>query len=184
MTNIKKYFIYALIVIVLLAVGYAFGRFTTPNKVVTQTVTKIQTQTVVQFKDRIVTKVVYVKAKQTALAKDIVTTTTKKKNGEVTTVTHEHEQYDTSTQIAKNTDITKTDVNKVNTTTDTQTISTKVIENSKPDWQLHVLGGIDLTHSFNPIFGGEVDRRILGPIFVGAWGLSNGSAGLSLSLEL
>jgi hypothetical protein len=83
------------------------------------------------------------------------------------------------------------------TTTTTDTERTKITIYEKPQWILSLKGGIDLSSpsslTSQPItdfllLGAEVDRRILGPVFVGIWANSNLkstlSTGLSLSLEL
>jgi len=83
------------------------------------------------------------------------------------------------------------------TTTTTDTERTKITIYEKPQWILSLKGGVDLSSpsllTTQPItnfliLGGEVDRRILGPVFLGLWVNSNLkttlSTGLSLSLEL
>jgi hypothetical protein len=83
------------------------------------------------------------------------------------------------------------------TTTTTETEKTKITIYEKPQWVLSLKGGVDLSSpsslTTQPItnfliLGGEVDRRIAGPVFVGLWANSNLhttlSLGLALSLEL
>lgn len=47
-----------------------------------------------------------------------------------------------------------------------------------PDWRIAGLVGYD----GGVVYGASVDRRILGPITVGAWGLSSGSVGASVGI--
>lgn len=53
---------------------------------------------------------------------------------------------------------------------------------SLPNWRVGGLVGVDLSGP-SPAYGGQVERRIIGPVYVGAWGLSSGQAGLSVGVE-
>jgi hypothetical protein len=83
------------------------------------------------------------------------------------------------------------------TTTTTDTDRTKITIYEKPQWILSLKGGVDLSSpsalTTQPItnfliLGGEVDKRLAGPLFIGLWANSNLkttlTTGLSLSLEL
>jgi hypothetical protein len=73
---------------------------------------------------------------------------------------------------------------RVATATDTAVTShtESTVERHRPDWRLGPMAGVDVrTGAFS--FGGQVERRILGPFSAGAWGLSNGIVGLSLTVE-
>lgn len=95
-------------------------------------------------------------------------------------------QHDTKTITVIKPDGTKviTVVDKsVDTTKEDQKQSnTKIVENGKPQWKV----GVDLTPR-NPqlghFYGARVDRRILGPVFVGAFGNTDRTLGLSLGVE-
>ena len=50
-----------------------------------------------------------------------------------------------------------------------------------PDWRVGVMIGVDLS-SPGPAYGLQVERRILGPIHVGAWGMSTGAVGIGVSV--
>ena len=85
---------------------------------------------------------------------------------------------------------------KITDITDKSQINTKIedktsyysekkteISNKIPQWQLGIFGGGKIG-SFNPnVQGGYVNRRILGPIFVGAYGRTDKEIGLTLGLE-
>lgn len=67
---------------------------------------------------------------------------------------------------------------------------TKVIEHARPMWRAGVLAGLDVRRvSLIPpspgpvILGATVERRIVGPIHAGVWGLSSGAFGVSASVE-
>jgi hypothetical protein len=61
------------------------------------------------------------------------------------------------------------------------------VERDPPDWRVSALVGADLgiVDGDPPhlAFGAEVDRRILGPVSVGVWGLSTGAVGGAVSIE-
>lgn len=134
--------LYLLLALLLLVVGYSLGRYFTPQKVVTETIIKTKTITVVQH--------------------DTQTTVTEKPDGTKTTVI-----------VDKSVDTTHQD----------QTIDkTKVVENNKPDWHI----GVDFSPK-NPqyeyFYGARVERRILGPMFIGAFGNIDRTLGASIGLE-
>lgn len=60
---------------------------------------------------------------------------------------------------------------------------TKTVERSAPDWRVGGLVGVTLQPALRPVYGLHVERRILGPVSLGAWGLSSGVIGASLSAE-
>lgn len=57
-----------------------------------------------------------------------------------------------------------------------------LIVSAKPQWRAGALAGYDL-NQFKPVYGGEVERRILGPIFVGVWANTQSTVGAKLSIE-
>ena len=56
-----------------------------------------------------------------------------------------------------------------------------IITNAKPQWR--VQGLADLTTLASPVYGVGIERRILGPIFVGGFVKANREYGVSVSLE-
>lgn len=78
----------------------------------------------------------------------------------------------------------------VDTTTTVTDHSTKIESNSqtalvnKPlDWHVGALVGMDVHKGLIPIYGASLDRRILGPVTVGGFGLTNGTIGVSIGLS-
>lgn len=144
-----------IIVVVALATSYAAGRWSAPEKV------KIVTQTV-EVEKKTNDKTVDKDQKVTV----IVNT---KPNGEKT-----------ETTITENK--TKDDVKTTDTHTTTKS-DDKEVTKSQSRLNLSVLGGVDARGpQVSPVFGGHVSKEVLGPVSVGLWGLSNGSAGVSLGL--
>lgn len=46
---------------------------------------------------------------------------------------------------------------------------------------IHALAGMDV--NFKPVYGLEVSKQLLGPIEVGAWGMTNGTIGISVGVR-
>lgn len=66
-----------------------------------------------------------------------------------------------------------------------KTTEEKIIR-EKADWNISILGGHNLSNAlqFNSLtYGGHVQRRILGPIHVGGFGLTNQTLGVSLGVS-
>jgi hypothetical protein len=58
----------------------------------------------------------------------------------------------------------------------------KTEERSAPQWNVRAMAGITFGDAA-PVYGAGVDRRILGPIFLGAYGFSNGTVGAAIALS-
>jgi len=52
----------------------------------------------------------------------------------------------------------------------------------KPQWNLGLSAGSQL-REFGLIYGARVERRVLGPVFAGVYGRTDGEFGLSVALE-
>lgn len=142
--------------VVLLVLGYGIGRFTTPDKIVTQT------------------KIVTVTDEKSVTDKKVDSTTkiteVKNKDGTVTTVTEIDSHSDTNRQKEKDTSIVDEE--------------TKTVENNKSSLNVSVMAGLDVTNPAGGyIIGGQITKRMLGPITLGVWGLSNKTGGLSVGLQ-
>ncbi len=98
-------------------------------------------------------------------------TDTSKISNDITTVIKEKQNKDGS--IEKDTTIV--DKSK----RDEKLISVAPI--LSPNWI--VRGGYGLAKDLNAVYTVSVDRRILGPIFLGGWASSQQSAGVSLAIE-
>lgn len=147
----------------MLGLGVAIGRYATPAKVLT--VVKVET----------VIKEVKIKERQRNVTTHTRTVITPTPAGPVTTT-------ETDTRSATQTE-TRTD-----TAASTSSVTTKLVEGHKPDWRISAMGGVLIMPGTQPswLAGGLVERRILGPISIGAWGLGGpkaGVAGLTLGVE-
>ncbi len=155
--------------------GYALGRFSAPAKT-TETVT--------------VREDLQSKATIRQLTAELETA---KKNTHSTIVTRwlkdgtseRHETVDTqtsSTRDARHDVVASTDTRTVKATTASKTTTLR------PDWRLGVMAGGSLTAPALPLAGPLavgvlVERRIIGPVSLGVWGLSSGQAGAAVTVE-
>lgn len=147
----------ALLALVLL-VGFAAGRYSSPTKIEETREVKTDTKTntnVQEDKNKSRTKITVIMPDGT---KRIVerTKTTDKLRDTSTSETHVDEK------------------------------STKLVENKHSTLSVAALAGVSV-HGFSldtkPVYGAHVQKSILGPISLGAWGLSNQTGGLSLGLQ-
>ncbi len=180
--------------------GFAVGKFNThPNKTfeehqTAQVQTQVQTQTNTQEKER--QDINAQKSVDKALVKDVdtktTTTTVKKPDGEtMTTVTTETKTHVDNTSKSKSD--TKKDTKAVvaekqhvdeHQQEHLQTSIKSTETYSQPNWRLSVFAGADLQLDFSkglnlsaPVsafYGGEVDRRIIGPFWLGVMAMKSG----------
>lgn len=154
-----------LILLVVLGVGVAIGKFATPTKLIEKEVIK--------YVDKIVEKKVYVKD-------------TSKKNNKVTiqfvkilpdgTKTIETKTYDQSViEITQN---EKTDTNKE---TNIDKTTEKVVEYRHDDWMISL--GVKTDSTWTNNYGVIVNRRILGPFHLGAFVFTDRSFGANVGIS-
>lgn len=147
---------------VLLAGGcFIAGRYTAP----------VETKTEVEYVERL-------QVIRTTVVKRVVDTKTKtviveRPDGTKTTVIDQekHEAEDSkSSQVATN---------------DTSAKESHTVTSARPNWRVGALVGVHLSPGVPaPVYGAVVERRLLGPISVGAWGLGSPTAGVSGGLAL
>lgn len=187
----KRLGIYVVAVVLIFGAGTATGHWVTPPRtVVTEKVKEVEKQVVVvQTKTEI--KTVYVHDKTQAEKVHRVVAETTNKDGTSTKTTTEdinvdtvvHDNTNTNTETVKYVDrIIEKQVEK---------FTEKKVLNA-PDWRVAAGVGIAI-----PTFLGheqvgipglqgaviqvELDRRIIGPFFLGAWANSQGTLGLNIS---
>lgn len=124
-------------------------------------------------KPEIKTDVAIVQKDKSDEAKDThITTTTK----EITDATGKKE-VDTTTTTDIVSHIQKTD-------TSTEQVLTDIIPAKVGTLNISMLGGVDTKGVGNPfVYGASVTKQILGPISLGVFGLTNGTAGVSVGIS-
>lgn len=79
---------------------------------------------------------------------------------------------ETTTTVVERDTKTKTDTNTSNTTTQVKRNTLSVA----------ALAGIEVNDK-QMVYGASVSKEVLGPVTVGAWGLTNGTVGVSLGIN-
>lgn len=153
--------------IVVFSAGAAVGLYSKPAKIVTKT----ETQTVTQ----VITKTVEVDKTDYHKNKVLVETTITKPDG---TVIRKREFVDKS-EIVTN-DQTNTDSNS-NSSTKTSTETSKTYASDKVSVRALVARNMD--HISEELYGVGVDKKLIGPFTVGAFGLTDKTLGLSLGMN-
>jgi hypothetical protein len=114
-------------------------------------------------------------------------TTTRAPDGTTTTVKTEEEATDKSTTAVVVAEAKKDTFAETSKREATESKSRTVTE-SRTQWKASALAGVDLATALRgelrPVYGGALERRVLGPFSAGAWALSNGTAGLSMSIRV
>jgi len=140
--------------VVIVAVSFACGRFSVQKPEVKTQITTNTKESQDQKKDTHI---------------DQVTTTTKKPDGSVITTT------ETKTDIISDTkQIISQD----------QTIKQDIIPPKTNTLNVSLLGGIDFKSGIpTPTYGLSVNKQLVGPVTIGAFGLMNGVVGVSIGLN-
>ena len=167
------------IAVAILLVGYAFGRFTTPSKVIERD------HIVETSRDTELTWHAYVGHTESKSETKVAWKTETKwlPGGAVvqTVVANSDHTESASSNVAENDG--KLQERIVEKIVDHE----RIIESKKPDWLVGAKVGLGLD-GWKPIYGGEVSRRIVGPVFVAAWaqagGLSTAGAAAGLGVSL
>lgn len=154
--------------------GYAFGRFSAPDKVVTKEVTRTVTVEDTHAREQ----VRELTAQLETMKRHTRREETRKADGSVTIVTDTH--VDTTKDTRTDVDAKKEETK--HTETVREVIKEKTVERARPDWRIGALGAFDF-RAGALTYGALVERRVIGPVSLGAFGLTNGSVGLALTLE-
>ena len=108
-----------------------------------------------------------VETKEVAVTKQVQDVETKKTTTIVKSITGEVKTVITEDTVSK----TKTDKSVVTKTKDVATLN------------VSLLVGYNYHSPALPIYGVMVSKKLLGPIAVGAWGMTNSTIGISLGME-
>lgn len=172
----------------LFAAGYGAGRFGQPARVVEKEKVVEKLVDKIVYQDRVVEKIVYVKVE----AKHRRTETRTETKPDGTKV--ETKVTDTKTDTKVDTEKNKTEEKVVYRDRVVEKIveKEKVVEAKKIDWLVHAGVGLSIpTFLGKPQFGipglkgavieAGIDRRVIGPFFLGVFGDSQGTVGLRLT---
>lgn len=146
------------VVAVLCGVAFALGRWGQPARIET-----VEVETV-----RYVETVRTLVRTERVEAKHVHREETRAPDGTVRVV------EDSRSHVAENTHATSDTARAGSIDTARQSVTT----NDRPDWHVSALVGLP-----GPVYGAHVQRRILGPVSVGAWALTSKAAGVSLGVE-
>ena len=205
--ELKKRLILIGAVVAIMALMFAIGRYTVPTKVIERVQTQqVEHQVVVEKVDEHrldeLTAQLKLAMSQLSHLKESIHQekhTTTRPDGTTETTETIDRNVDRTVQttqvqtVEKQVVVTQEKVVDHVVKVETQVVveKEKIVSAEKPNWLIGPMVGVnvrDLTLAqgltTGPLsFGVHVDRRIAGPVFLGAWGLSSGQAGLSLSLE-
>lgn len=141
----------ALVIVGLCATSYYYGTTNGP--------VKVETKTVVEYKDRVVYK------KEARRAVDTKTISTKKPDGTVVTEIVRNERSDTTT----NSDSTRSGSSS----------SQSALDYKRPDYVISAFATTPIT---NPTYGFGVSKRIVGPFTLGVVGTTKLDFGVSVGV--
>jgi hypothetical protein len=199
MTSSRNYLLLALVAALLFTGGYATGRHLAPDKVVvTEKVVTVETSKSVHVVD---TDRILSALKDVKVARDVHTIRVVEKQPDGTTKITETKDDKSKTE-------SKTESNdqehKVDTKVEERTVYrdrevTKLVERQRPNWSLalqpgfefasavglgdapfNLLGVLPVKHVMANLL---IERRLAGPLFVGAWANTHLDGGVSLRLE-
>lgn len=168
-----------------LALAFAFGRYATPPKTVTHET--VRTVTVEDTRSKEQVRALTAQITELQKTTHRVTKTAKHADGSSETTTTVDTSVATKTETHTDTEKTKTE--EQHSKTDVARTVTKTVTSDRPTVRVSLLAGVELAHLGTPqvlgpiALGGMVEGRILGPVWIGAFGLSSGTAGIALSIE-
>jgi uncharacterized protein HemX len=156
------------------AAGYAFGRFSAPDRVEVREVVKVVEKEDTRAREQVI-----------ALTQQLETLKRHTRREETTLPDGtRHVVEETKTERTADTR-TVTDATKESHTvkeSTRETVKESLTVRSRPDWRVSGLVGVDLP-TLTPTYGAQVDRRILGPLSLGLWGNSARQVGIAISME-
>lgn len=191
-SNHKGWLNYVLVAVVMLGAGYGMGRYVQPEKVlITEKVKEVVKEVVVEkIKTEIQVVKVYIKDTSQKVNKTVVEE--KRPDGSSTTTTKE--EVVTETKEKENTD--SKEVKYVDRIVEKEVIKEveklKLVESKKLDWRVAAGAGVAIPYFLGQgspgvpglngaVINAEVDRRIVGPFWIGVHGNTQGVVGLNLS---
>lgn len=129
--------------------------------------------------DHVVTRTVTVEAKQKQDEKVVHKVVTRRADGSSVTTVDVASASEVNLQLGQTVAADLSHVQDVTAKRETSLVQTPA---APPRWRVEGLVGLEL-HGLQPVYGGQVSRRVLGPLWAGAWGLSSGVGGVSVGVE-
>lgn len=163
-----------------MVLAFALGRYTL------HPATRDVVRTEVQYKDRVVEKVVHDVAVQHDTDEKVhtvvVTKWLKSPTGDVSVVQESHQERDTATETKRQDHTQGTQERQ--SEAHQATVDTHTTE-SRPNWSVSVLAGAQLGGRSllapAPFVGGlHIQRRLVGPVSIGVWGTTGLAGGVSV----
>jgi hypothetical protein len=175
----------AIAVLLLTLAAFAIGRGTAPVKVEKKVEIEIvEVESVrIEWRDKIVEKKVYVKSQATSSRTE--EREVRKPDGTVEKTKMEVRGMETLVSSGTESSSEQSGTARKDSQISSKEIMSLSTEN-KPDWNISLLVGASTGSKLLPppmTAGVHVQRRILGPVYVGVWGMTDVSAGLSVGFE-
>lgn len=151
---------------VAILVAFGVGRYTAP--------VKVQEKEVIKYVDKVVEKIVEVNNTSSKQNKVVIKFTTIKPDGTKTT--------ELRTYYTNEIEVTSKLVDEKKETTNVDKTTEKVVEYKKDD-NILALNAKASLDSIIPTYGLSYQRRIIGPIYLGAFGFTDKTFGLNLGIS-
>lgn len=198
----KKRVLYSVGVLLALAAAFGVGRFLSPEKVVEKVVEVERAVEVVRESE--LEAVVEELAEEIRTLKSQLTDVKKSIHRETRTVQHPSGMVETVkvedinvSKVVKEQEIKYVDrevktvevhyVDRVVEKEVEKLVEKERLVTSRPDWRVSPMVGVSSTSDGwvkgNVTYGGMVERRIIGGVSIGVWGLTSGQAGVGVSFE-
>lgn len=187
--NRKQMLVGGVAVLGVFGAGFGLARYTTPERVEVKTLEKTtyvevekKTETEVKHEERaaqVQTQQRVRREERTVARPDGTVETTRTE-----TIDTDHAEKEQVAQVVRR---EATEERAVQVQQERQHSS--VVEMAKPKWRAGALVGVDLGRALKAdlggslVYGGELERRLFGPVHGGVWALSNGTGGVKLSVE-
>lgn len=174
--------------VALLAGAFAIGRATAPVKVVERT-REVEAKTTTARAD---VHQLDTRTQKADEKKDVRTVVVTRwlPGGAVERTEKAEDKTATTTQAQQATDLRAARVETRVEYRDREVV--KTVEAARPQWSLAALAGIDVAGALadrggllpgHAVLGAVLDRRLVGPVFLGAWGTTAGAGGISVRFE-
>jgi hypothetical protein len=210
-STVKRYLIYAGLLVAALVTSYAFGRYAVPEKLVE--VEKVKFVEV--EKERVIERIDSAKLQElieqnrrfweqlTELKKSIrreeyrvehpsgMVETRKTEDINIEKVVRESEIKYVDREVRVVEVRVEEKLVEVEKVVEKEVFREKLVLAGKPQWKITPMVGVNIRDiqiaqglTTGPLtYGGMVERRIIGPVFAGVWGLSSGQAGIAVTVE-